>query len=431
MSSDVERMFDEAERTGLRLAIKGRLVALIVVGTIMAISRGADRAPEFLLATLGFSLLGIAHYYIIGSRFDRWWVKYAFLTIDVAVLSAAVAFLPATPETDLPQSMIFRFDIFPFYFIILGVAAFSFSPGLVLWAGVIGSAGWIGAFAWIYTHMQTAYNWSDIPQDPTPEQFLDVFLSPYFAPPGSRAQEALIFLVVSILIAIVMRRARRTVRRQLETERDMTAVSQMFGQYVPAAVAETMIRNKGALDPTERQATVLFTDLAGFTKLTEAIGPRAMVDTLNAFFDDASEIIGRHNGVVTQFQGDGILATFNVPLESENHAQDAFNAANELVELVNNKMFGGKKLQIRVGLSTGALIAGSVGGGGRQSYTVYGDPVNLAARLESLNKEHGTNILMSQSTASLLKGADFRSIGEIEVRGVREPVGVFAGQASG
>ena len=425
VSADVDRMFDAAEQAGMKLAIKGRLAALAVVGILLAISRGPERAPDFILAAMVFAVLGIIHFRLIGSTLDRWWVKYAFLTIDVALLSIAVAILPPTPEAPLPQVMMFRFNIYPFYFIILGVAAFSFSPGLVFWAGASGSAGWLGAFYWVHSQMAAPLSWSDIPDNPTAEQFLQVFLSPDFAAAGSRAQEVLIYLVVAILIAIVMRRARHTVRRQLEAERETTAISQLFGRFVPAAVADSMIANEGALDPTERSATVLFSDIAGFTRLMETRGPRVVVDTLNSFFDEASEIIGAHNGVVTQFQGDGILATFNVPLEDQDHAQNAFDAANALVKLVREKTFGGESLQIRIGLSTGPLVAGSVGGGGRQSYTVYGDPVNLAARLESLNKVHDTSILMSQSTAELLTGDNTRRIGEVDIRGLSAPVGLF------
>ena len=429
MHTDAEKMFEAAEQAGLKLAIKGRLAALLIMGSLLAFSRGADRAPDFIMATLLFAALGVFHYVLIGTKFDRWWVKYAFLTVDILLLSTAIAVMPATPEAPLPQAMIFRFGIFPFYFIILGVAAFSFSPGLVLWAGAMGSAGWFSAFYWIYSRMPNPLSWNDIPPNPTAQQFLDVFLNPNFASGGSRAQEAIIYLVVAILIAIVMHRARQTVKRQFEAERETTAISQLFGRYVPSAVADTMIKSKGALKPTERVATVLFSDLAGFTNLMEAKGPKAIVSTLNAFFDDASKIIGSHNGVITQFQGDGILATFNVPMEDAAHAKNAFAAANDLVALVRDKTFEGENLNIRVGISTGPLVAGSVGGGGRESYTVYGDPVNLAARLESLNKEHGTSVLVSQSTADLLEGSDLQNMGDINIRGLSAPVGVYSNKA--
>lgn len=423
-------LFYIAEQAGLKIAIKGRLVTVVLFMTLMALTRGPDRAVDYILAGILFSLLGIAHYLLIGSRHDRYWIKYMFISIDIALLSAAVALLPAAPETDIPQIMIFRFSIFPFYFLLLGVAAFSFSPGLLLWTGVVGASGWFAAFAWVRVGMARALEWTDLPVDPTPTQFLAIVLDPDFAGWGSRLQEAIVFLVVAILLAIVMRRARQTVRRQLAAEREATLISSMFGRFVPAEVAETMIKDEGALDPVEREATVLFTDVAGFTSMTETKGPRAVVDTFNAFFDAASEVIGRHNGVVTQFLGDAILATFNVPVEDEQHAQRALDTAKDLMELVENETFAGEKLEIRIGLSSGPVIAGNVGGGGRQSYTVYGDSVNLAARLEGLNKEYGTSLLVSQSTADQVGQATLQRIGEIEVRGLSKPVAVYTQEPS-
>ncbi len=425
-AKQTEGMFYAAELAGLRLAIKGRLVTVVIVVAMMALSRGPERALDYILAGILFGGIGIAHYLIVGSRYDRNWVKYAFITIDIVLLSVAVALIPAEPDMDIPQAMIYRFSIFPIYFLLLGIAAFSFSPGLLLWTGLAGTAGWMGAFFWIRDGMERVLEWGDMPLNPTQEQFLNHVLDPDFAGMGSRMQEAAVFLVVAILIAIVMRRARNTVRRQLEAEQETTLISQMFGRFVPAEVAETMIKDEGALDPVEREATVLFTDVAGFTSLTETKGPRAIVDTFNAFFDASSEIIGKHNGVVTQFLGDAILATFNVPVEDERHAQRALEAARDLIELSKNETFAGEQLNIRIGLSSGPVIAGNVGGGGRQSYTVYGDSVNLAARLESMNKDFGTSLLVSQSTAEQVDDGILQRIGETEVRGLSEPVGLYS-----
>ncbi len=425
VQTHIDATFSRAEQAGLKLAIKGRIIALSVVGLWLVVSRGPEHAVEYLTPVLVFAALGAIHYLVIGSARDRPWVKYVFFSTDILLLSMAVALLSPAPEIQLPQIFMFKFNIFPFYFMILGVAAFSFSPGLVLWSGLLGAGTWMGAFMWVLSRMDKPLDWSDIPDNPTKEQFLGVFLSEEFVGLGSRIQEAIIYLVVAILIAIVMHRARQTVRRQLAAERDMTAVSQMFGRFVPKAVADSMIRDQGTLTPVERQATVLFTDLSGFTNLTEARGPRAIVDILNAYFDAATEIIGKYNGVVTQFQGDAILAVFNVPIEDDDHAQHAFDAAIELLDAVRSRTFANQQLAIRIGLNSGPLIAGNVGGGGRQSYTVHGDTVNLAARLENLNKEYGTSLLVSQSTADLLSDVDLRKIGETEIRGLSELVGVY------
>ena len=417
-TADIETTFREAEAAGLRLAIKGRFVALLLVAIWIALSRAAPVVAGYLSGIAVLALLGLAHYRLIGSRWDRPWVKYVFITVDIAVISWAVATQPVMPSADLPAAFVFRFSIFPYYFLILAVAAFSFSPGLVLWSGIAGSAGWIAAFAWIASGMERSLDWTDIPDNATYAEYAAVILSPDFAARGSRFQECFVLIVVAILIAIVMRRARQTVRAHIEADREKQAVSQLFGQYVPGAVADALIRDRGALEPVEREATVLFSDIAGFTALTESAGPARTVAVLNAYFDAMTEVIGRYNGVVTQFQGDAIMATFNVPLEDSEHATNAVRAAREMLDLIQSTTFDGFELAIRIGLNTGPLVAGSVGGGGRQNYTVHGDCVNVAARLEALNKEFETRLLVSESVSAAAAGDfTFLEIAETPIRG--------------
>ncbi|MEQ9491758.1 MAG: adenylate/guanylate cyclase domain-containing protein [Alphaproteobacteria bacterium] len=429
--TDIEETFYAAEQSGLKLAIKGRLVALLLVGIWLISSRGADRAADIAVAILVVAALGIIHYVVIGSSWDRKWVKYIFLSIDLLLVSASMVVLPPEPAVDLPQIFMFRFDVFYYYYIVLAVAAFSFSPGLVLWSGVLGAVGWLSAFMWVRSGMVAPLEWGDALAGKTKDQFLDVFLNENFVASGSRVQEALVYLVVAILIAVVMHRTRQTVRRQLEAEREMVTVSQIFGQFVPEVVARSMIEDKGVLDPVERQATVLFIDIAGFTRLTENKGPRGTVDILNAYFDTATEIISRQNGVVTQFQGDAILAVFNVPVENDAHARCAFDAAVEILEKVRASTFAGQQLAVRIGVNSGPLVAGNVGGGGRHSYTVHGDTVNLAARLEALNKQYGTSLLVSQATAMLLSDIDLQWIGETDISGYSGKIGIYTLPQSG
>lgn len=417
--------FEEVEQTGMKLAIKGRIVAILFMGAWLIASRPADRAWEFIAALGAFAMLGLLHYAVIGSGADRPWVKFAFITIDIALMSIAVVISNPFPTADLPPTMIFRFEVFQYYFIILAVAAFSFSPAMLVWSGFAGALGWMGAYAWIVGNGPVPLNWSDIPADPTREQFYAYFFNPDFAPIGGRFQEALTFLVVAVLIAIVMRRARNTVRRQIEAERERAAISQIFGRYVPEPVVDAMIADRGALEPVERQATVLFADLAGFTQMTETAGARGTVDVINQFFDRATEIIGRHNGIVTQFQGDALMATFNLPVEDTDHATHAVHAAHDILETVKRDSFAGHDLSVRIGVATGDVMAGNVGGGGRQSYTVYGDAVNVAARLEELNKEFGTSVLFTESTAGLAPDSRCQRIGETTVRGIHDPIALY------
>jgi class 3 adenylate cyclase len=238
-------------------------------------------------------------------------------------------------------------------------------------------------------------------------------------------------VVVAILIAVVMWRARTTLMRQLEAERDRATLSGIFGRFVPQAIVNAMIAGRGALAPVEREATVLFADIAGFTGMTERAGAARTVEILNAYFDEVTRIIGAHNGIVTQFQGDAVLATFNVPVEDAGHARNAFEAARAILACVAEREFAGERIRVRIGINTGYLVAGNVGGGGRQSYTVHGDAVNLAARLEALCKEHGTSLLLSAATAKALPEAELVAVGDIAVRGLAEPVTVFSIPAEG
>ncbi len=419
--------FTEAEQAGLRIAIKCRWGALLLLGAFLVISRRADLEHSLMLGLgiAGFAGLGLIHYLLIGSRYDRPWIKYVFLTLDIAILSYLMATQPIFDTVEVPQAILFRNAVFPFYFLIMAVAAFSFSPGLVLWSGVAVVAGWLSAFFYAIRDMPETLQWRDIGPNPSTEHFLSIFLSPNFVGTGSRIQESLAYFLVAALIAAVMWRARRTVRRQLELAEEQRTLSDVFGQYVPKTIADALISDRGLLEPVEGTATVVFMDVAGFTSMTEASGPRRVVGVLNAFFDEATTIINRHDGVVTQFIGDGIMATFNLPAKDPDHALKAVRAALEIVDMTGARRFNDQQLSIRAGIATGQVIAGSVGGGGRQTYSLYGEAVNLSARLETLNKEHGTQIMVDSTTVSHLPQVPFHEIGRIEVRGVSEPAAVF------
>ena len=137
----ISATFAHVEQTGMKLAIKGHIVAIVLMGIWLIASRPADRAGEFITVLSVLALIGLLHYAAIGSGVDRPWVKCVFITIDIAIFCLAVILSDAFPSADLPQVVIFRFDVFQYYFIILAVAAFSCSPGMLIWSGFVGAAG--------------------------------------------------------------------------------------------------------------------------------------------------------------------------------------------------------------------------------------------------------------------------------------------------
>ncbi len=155
--------------------------------------------------------------------------------------------------------------------------------------------------------------------------------------------------------------------------------------------------------------------------------PRVVLSILNACFEELAQIIHAHGGVITQFQGDGVLASFNLPASDSDHGRQAVKAALAIDEKLQRTIFeGGLRLRTRIGISTGPVVGGMVGGGERLGYTVHGSTVNLAARLEVLNKRFGSHVLVSARTAELVGNSiPMRDRGPVEVRGYEELLQVF------
>ncbi len=202
-------------------------------------------------------------------------------------------------------------------------------------------------------------------------------------------------------------------------------IRNLFGKYVPESVAQLLLRDETAGQPQAATATVFFLDLAGFSSMSEKLDPAGIVATMNAFFSDAVEIIEQEKGVVTQFQGDAVLAVFNTPVADPDHALHAVRAAIRTLRIIKTKTFAGQELACRIGLNTGPLVAGAVGAAQRLSYTVHGDSVNLAARLEAMNKETETELLVAESTRQLAPDFPYEHVGTFVVRGRDEPVAAY------
>ncbi len=211
--------------------------------------------------------------------------------------------------------------------------------------------------------------------------------------------------------------------------KERNLVRGLLGKYVPEDVAKNLIKDGGAIEPISTEATIMFTDIAGFTTLSESMTPEEMVHMLNDYFTVMADILEDHGGVIAQFQGDGLIAMFNVPVADPQHAAEAVRSALQIQKVVGERSFAGHVLSCRIGLASGAVIAGSVGASDRLTFTVYGDTVNLASRLEQMNKEYGTRILVHRRTAELAGDFPFESKGEVTVRGRLEPVGVYTVKA--
>ncbi|HUQ88452.1 MAG TPA: adenylate/guanylate cyclase domain-containing protein [Vicinamibacterales bacterium] len=215
--------------------------------------------------------------------------------------------------------------------------------------------------------------------------------------------------------------------------REKRQVKKLFSRYVSKDVYDQLVANPSlaALGGARRHMTVLFSDIRGFTTMSEKGTPEDVVAQLNQLFTRMVAVVFAHRGTVDKFVGDMVMALYGAPLDDEDHAEHAVQTAlamfKTLQEMNQEWARDGKpQLDIGIGINTGDMIAGNVGSETIMSYTVIGDAVNLGARLESLNKDYGTRIIISDATRQRLKGQyDIHPLGDVIVKGKSKPVAIF------
>ena len=205
-----------------------------------------------------------------------------------------------------------------------------------------------------------------------------------------------------------------------------------MSRYMPKTVVDQVLSgHRDVIDGRMQEMTLLFTDIRSFTTLSESIGPRPTVTMLNEYFSCMVDVLDQHSGILDKYIGDAIMALFGVPLESPLDESNALAAANNMMRALNELNIqrtaqGLPEIQHGIGVSTGEAIAGNIGSPRRMDYTVIGDTVNLAARIESITKFYSTPILVSHMTVNKLPDQQhLREIDRIRVKGKTLPVTLF------
>lgn len=229
------------------------------------------------------------------------------------------------------------------------------------------------------------------------------------------------------------------------TARDRALIKKTFSRYVPGPVVKALLKNPDllVLGGEEREATVLFSDIAGFTALSEQLPPADLVALLNRYFTEMTGIIQAQGGIIDKYIGDAIMAEFGVPLETGDHADKAVAAALAMQQRLAGlrrewEDRGLPRVTCRMGINTDTMVVGNIGSDRVFDYTVLGDAVNLASRLEGANKVYGTALMISGNTRDRLTPGRFvtRQLDLIVVKGQTKAVAVYevlgtAGDASG
>jgi len=215
--------------------------------------------------------------------------------------------------------------------------------------------------------------------------------------------------------------------------REKKYVKGAFGKYLSPSVMSSVLNNPEALHlgGSKREVTVFFTDIKGFTTISEQFEPEVLIEIVNEYLTAMTEIVMQNEGTLDKYVGDAIVAYFGAPIDQPDHAKRACETALQMREKLAElnagwKAAGKPELDFRVGINTGYVIVGNVGSEKRFDYTIMGDEVNLGSRLEGANKKYSTNIMISESTRTAVEGGyDMRELDILRVKGKKKPVRVF------
>jgi adenylate cyclase len=239
---------------------------------------------------------------------------------------------------------------------------------------------------------------------------------------------SLIIFVCGMLAGAVGVQLRRQFEQSIVAATARDRVTNLFGQHVSPQVVERLLTEGTNTASDTRRVAVMFVDFRNFTAAARSRSPQEVVDRLDRAFAVLVEIVDRHGGIVNKFMGDGFLALFGAPFETPDATQHAVAAGREmLAAMMRDNENSSWPLRIGIGLHFGDVVAGNVGSTRRKEYTVIGDTVNFAARLESLNKEFNSQLLISSAIRDALGDAcaDAVSLGEVAVKGYEQPMAVW------
>ncbi|MBT3306430.1 MAG: adenylate/guanylate cyclase domain-containing protein [Alphaproteobacteria bacterium] len=345
------------------------------------------------------------------------WLLMVSVVMDMSLLMALIWSFHI--QYMQPPSFYLKAPTMVYVFIFISLRALRFEPKFILLSGAAAAVGWLGLVLYV------VYSVSG---DTMITRDYVTYLTSNAILIGAEVDKILSIGLVTGVLAVAILRAQRTLNHAVI---DSMAAADL-SKFVSREVADRITTSDRAIQPGDGEsklATMLFTDIEGFSTISEKLSPQELAGILNEYFGILGAIIQEHGGVISQFIGDMLVVTYNAASSNDDHAANAVRTAVEIQTAVNSRTFGKNAvLKTRCGINTGDIIVGAVGTAERLVFTVHGDNVNIAARLEPLNKEYGTYILVGENTVNACQDIEreFDPVGEVTVRGRATPTKIYS-----
>ena len=250
-------------------------------------------------------------------------------------------------------------------------------------------------------------------------KFDDKYSSLYYL--GMHISKGALLMVVGFVTGMVSVQIKKKMKRSLQTSEEKNRILGMFGQHVSPAVVNKLLDQQGDLGSETRYVCMMFLDIRNFTKFAEHRKPEEVVDYLNTLFDFMIDIINEYKGIINKFLGDGFMAVFGAPVSDGEDCRNAVSAAMGIMRRLEKEVEAGRipDTRIGIGIHAGQAVTGNVGSSRRKEYTIIGDVVNMASRIEQLNKQYGSTVLISDEVFKSIEKSSyqFQDLGTVDIRG--------------
>ncbi|MEH6648398.1 MAG: adenylate/guanylate cyclase domain-containing protein [Motiliproteus sp.] len=373
-----------------------------------------------------YLLFTLVHLSVGHRRLPPDWFTYLSIAVDMSLIYILIWSFHL--QYMQPPSFYLKAPTLLYVFIFIALRALRFEVKFILFAGATAILGWMAMVLYVL--------FADPSNTMITKDYV-LYLTSNSMLLGAEFDKIISMLVVTLVLAASVHRGRRLLLNSIVEARKARDLS----HFVPDQVLEGLSHNDAAPQAGQAdsyQATIMFIDIANFTSISERLPPTEVVTSLNQYFTQVEQVLERHGGTINQFQGDAILASFDQPdsisltdsNNDSNSANSALQAAIEIQQQLDSQRFGLSQTQLssRIGINSGEVVGGMMGSAHRLIYTVHGDAVNLAARLEQLNKRFGSRILVSEETRKRCSKPHFifTSQGEVQVKGRQSLTQVYS-----
>jgi adenylate cyclase len=337
--------------------------------------------------------------------------------------SMALQYLSAFVETSIPTLALTVGSVF------LGPVYALFTPAMLLYpVFIVLSALRLNAKLCVFTGAVAAIEYS-ILAFLLVNQTANSSVEPILAGAPHHVVRGLLLFVTGAVTGLVTVQIKKRILNSFVNIQERNRIRRTFGEYVSPVVMDKLLTLRPHLRTEQRNVCVMFLDIRNFTAFAEKRTPEAVVAYLESLFDFMIEIVNRHHGVINKFLGDGFMAVFGAPLSDGGDCLNALAAAREILSRIEDEVAAARVLPTRVGIGVhwGEAVTGSIGSALRREYTVIGDVVNVASRIEQLNKQFGSQLLISETVwqAVAHKIDNATPMGAVQVKGREAPIRVY------